>query len=208
MAAHSGDRLVSQAGEEGLVACLRCTTVWPREASHCGVCGRGLRPRKLHSVQASVALLITAVVCYIPANVLPIMHTTQLGQSTANTILGGVLVLWDIGAYPTALVIFIASVIIPVAKIMALAWLNWSVVRAETLPADRHHVLFRVVETIGSWSMVDVFVVTLLVALVRFTGLLSITPGPAALAFCGLVVFTMLAALAFDPRLLWDKAPR
>ncbi len=194
------------ASSEGLVACVRCTRAWPAPEQHCLLCGKALHPRKPHSLQATWAFLITAVVCYFPANFLPIMHTTRLGQVQDNTILGGVLVLWEYGAYPTALVIFVASVIIPVAKILALVWLSWSAAHSEEVPADRHGLLFNTVELVGSWSMVDVFVVALLVALVRFSGILTIAPGGAALAFCGMVIFTMLAARAFDPRLLWDKA--
>ncbi len=194
------------AASAGLVACLRCTRTWPAETQRCGLCDKRLHPRIPHSLQATTALLLTAVVCYLPANLLPIMQTTQLGQTQSNTIIGGVLVLWEYGAYPTALVIFTASVVIPVAKLLALGWLSWNTARRENVPADRHSALFRTVELIGSWSMVDVFVVALLVALVRMSGILTIAPGPAALAFCGLVVFTMLAARAFDPRLLWDRA--
>ena len=197
---------MNTASAAGLVACVRCTQVWDHKETHCGLCGHRLHSRKPNSVQATWALLITAVLCYFPANLLPIMETTQFGQTKSSTILGGVRVLWELGAFPAAMVIFVASVLIPIAKILALGWLSYAVARFEQVPADRHSVLFRVVELIGSWSMVDVFVVALLVALVKFTGILTIAPGPAALAFCGLVVFTMLAAHAFDARLLWDRA--
>ncbi len=157
-------------------------------------------------MQTTWAYLMTALVCYLPANTLPIMSTLQFGRENESTILGGVLLLWDYGSYPTALVIFFASVLIPLAKLMVLAWLSLSVSFRERLPASTHGALYKIVDSIGTWSMVDVFVVALLVALVRFTGILTITPGPAALAFCGLVVFTLLAAHYFDTRLLWDRA--
>jgi paraquat-inducible protein A len=152
-----------------------------------------------------MALLITAAVLYIPANVLPIMTTDQLGRSTDSTILGGVVLLMKMGSYPVAAVIFVASVLVPVSKLVALAWLCWSVARRHPTSHRQRTVLYRVTEFIGRWSMVDVFVVTILVALIHLGGLLRITPGAAAVAFGGVVIVTMLAAESFDPRLIWDQ---
>ncbi len=162
--------------------------------------------RKPGSIQISLALLITACILYVPANVLPIMTTTEFGSPKASTIVEGVWLLLSHGSYPTALIIFIASVFVPIAKIAALFWLSAAVLRGDRYNVRQKNRLFHVVEFVGRWSMVDVFVVALLVALVQLGGVLSVTPGPAALAFCGVVVFTILAADLFDQRLLWDAA--
>ena len=195
------------AAGEGHVACQRCHSVWTASEVSCGLCGQRLHARRPGSVQATIAFLVTAVVLYVPANVLPIMTTTQLGSLQSNTIIEGVLLLWRTGSYPTALVIFVASVLVPLAKMFALGWLCWEVRRPTARRAGQHQVLYQVTEHIGSWSMVDVFVVALLVALVQVGGVLTIAPGPAALAFCGVVLFTMLAASSFDSRLIWDRVP-
>lgn len=141
---------------------------------------------------------------YVPANIYPIMTTTSLGHSSPSTIIGGVVELVQMGSWPVAAVIFIASVIVPVGKLVALAWLCLVVSRSSELNAAVRTRLYRLTEFIGRWSMIDIFVVAILVALIRAGSLMSITPGPAALAFGAVVVITMLAAMTFDPRLLWD----
>ena len=146
------------------------------------------------------------MVLYVPANILPIMDTAEFGQVQSNTIIQGVILLLHHGSYPTAAIIFIASVLVPVAKIIALLWLCYTVARRSPENPHERERLYRVTEFIGRWSMVDVFVVALLVALVQVTGILTVAPGSAALAFCGMVVFTMLAADSFDSRLIWDHA--
>jgi paraquat-inducible protein A len=157
-----------------------------------------------HSLQRTWALLATAALLYVPANFYPIMTTTSLGQSTPSTIIGGVVELIQMGSWPIAMVIFVASVIVPVGKLGALAWLCLVVKRSDELNAGTRTRLYRLTEFIGRWSMVDVFVVAILVALIRAGSLMSITPGPAALAFATVVILTMLAAMTFDPRLIWD----
>lgn len=194
------------AAAAGLQSCLRCSTLAPAGDTQCDVCGRRLFMRRPQSLQLTLAFLLTAVVLYIPANLLPIMDTVEFGQSTSNTIIQGVLLLLHHGSYPTAAIIFVASVLVPVAKIIALLWLSFTVARRSPHNPHERERLYRVVEFVGRWSMVDVFVVALLVALVQVTGILSIAPGSAALAFCGMVVFTMLAADSFDSRLIWDHA--
>jgi paraquat-inducible protein A len=141
----------------------------------------------------------------VPANLLPIMYTEQLGRSQPGTIMGGVLFLWHHGSYPVAAVIFIASVVVPLAKIMAMLWLCWTVLRRHRSNAGERTVLYRLTELVGRWSMVDVFVVAILVALVQLTGLIAFRPGTAAIAFAGVVIITMVAAKKFDPRLMWDN---
>ncbi len=194
------------AAAAGLLNCLRCATISPEGTRHCPNCDKRLHPRKPHSLQNTVALLITSIVLYIPANLLPIMTTVEFGRAEQSTILGGVMLLLSHGSYPTALIIFVASVVVPIAKIITLGWLCVTVARRSGTRAAERERLYRATEFIGRWSMVDVFVVALLVALVQITGVLSVQPGSAALAFCGMVVATMIAADTFDPRLIWDHA--
>jgi paraquat-inducible protein A len=157
------------------------------------------------SVQKTWALLITAVVFYIPANTLPIMTTHFLGQDNPSTIIGGVILLWNLGSYPIAAIIFIASVVIPVAKILVLVWLNYSVQKqSDRLKLERIK-WYRMAEFIGRWSMIDVFVVIILASLIQLGPAMSITPGAATLAFSGLVIVTMLAAMSFEPQLIWKN---
>ncbi|TAP32543.1 paraquat-inducible protein A [Alteromonas sp. KUL42] len=158
-----------------------------------------------NSIQRTWALLFTACILYIPANVLPIMYTEFFGQETPNTIIGGVIALWESGSYPIALVILIASVIVPVAKIAILAWLNFSVQTEKTGSKQLRIRYYRITEIIGRWSMIDVFVVAVLVALIQMGNTLSIYPGQAAIAFCAVVFTTMIAAMTFDSRLIWQQ---
>lgn len=161
--------------------------------------------RASHSMQRTWALLITASLLYIPANILPIMHTELFGRSDPNTIIGGVITLWESGSYPVALIILIASVIVPVAKIAILGWLNYSVQTGQLRSKKLRIRYYRFTEVIGRWSMIDVFVVAVLVALIQLGNSLSIYPGPAALAFCAVVFVTMIAAMTFDSRLIWQE---
>ena len=161
--------------------------------------------RKSDSIQRTLALLVTACLLYIPANLYPIMYTEQLGSTEASTILGGVVLLIDLGSVPVAIVIFIFSVIVPSGKIMAIFYLVWTVERQSVLDPRQRSIMYRITEFIGKWSMVDVFVVSILVALVHLGGLLVIRPGIAALSFASVVIITMLAAESFDSRLIWDN---
>lgn len=188
----------------GLAACHVCYKLGREEQHRCARCGAALHLRVPDSLQRTVALLITAIVLYVPANVLPIMTTTQLGRDTESTIMGGVVLLIKMGSYPVAGVIFIASVLVPVGKLFAIGFLCWSVARRHRTSHRQRAVLYRITEFIGRWSMTDVFVVTILVALIQLGGVLRITAGPAAIAFGGVVVVTMLSAESFDPRLIWD----
>ena len=192
---------------QGLQGCSVCTAVGPAEKTLCGVCGSRLHAGPGHSIQETWAWLITSVVLYSPANFLPIMHTTFLGRDSANTIFGGVVRLWEHGSYPIALVIFVASVLVPIVKILVLAWLCISVQLRSKLVLPQKSRLYRVTEFVGRWSMVDVFVVGILVALVQLGNIMTILPGAAALAFAAMVATTMLAAIAFDPRLIWRAGP-
>ena len=161
--------------------------------------------RKNDSIQRTLALLVTASLLYIPANLYPVMYTDALGSNEASTIMGGVVLLINLGSAPVALVIFVFSVMVPSAKLMAMFYLVWTVERNSPLDRRQRSTLYRVVEFIGKWSMVDIFVVTILVALVQLGGLLVILPGIAAVSFAGVVIITIIAAESFDSRLIWDN---
>jgi paraquat-inducible protein A len=193
------------AASRHLASCHICLKLADASLHHCPRCGETLHQRKSGSLQRTLALLITATLLYIPANVLPIMITDQLGNSTPSTILGGVVLLIDMGSAPIAAVIFIASVMVPIGKLIALYYLCWSVGRQRQKGPRQRTVMYRATELIGKWSMVDVFVVSILVALVHLSGLLVILPGAAAVAFAGVVIVTILAAESFDPRVIWDQ---
>jgi paraquat-inducible protein A len=194
-----------QAATFGLAGCHTCSKVSPVSLGHCPRCGTALHLRKPKSLQRTSALLLAASVLYIPANTMPIMIVSELGNTTASTIMGGVATFWQTGSYLIASIIFIASVVIPIVKIVALVWVC-AAAAGKLRPSPK--VLAKVfwfTEVIGRWSMVDVFVVAIMVALVQIGAFMTITPGPAALAFAAVVVLTMCAAMSFDPRLLWDR---
>lgn len=193
------------AASRHLASCHLCLKLADAGRHHCPRCGEPLHLRKSNSLQRTLALLITACVLYIPANVLPIMITDQLGSSTPSTILGGVVLLIDMDSVPIAVIIFVASVMVPLGKLITLFYLCWSVSRGRPVNARQRTVMYRATELIGKWSMVDVFVVSILVALVHLTGLLVILPGAAAVAFAGVVMVTIVAAESFDPRMIWDQ---
>ena len=192
------------AAAQGLAVCSVCHKLNEMSLGDCHRCGSALALRKPQPLQRTMALVVTALLLYIPANLLPIMTTFVLGSQSSNTIIGGVIVFWSHGDYPIASIIFIASVLVPVSKLLMLSWLCYSVARGKQASPSRRARLYRVTEFVGRWSMVDIFVVAVLVALVQLGNLMSISPGPAALAFSGVVIVTMLAAMSFDPRLIWD----
>lgn len=192
----------------GLVACHTCARLQPRHrqssGQHCLRCGSLLHERRPDSVRRTAALTLAAALLYIPANLLPVMHTESLGRSEDDTILGGVAYFWTSGDWPLSVIVFVASVMVPMLKLAILALQAIAAHRGSGWrPLERTR-LFRIVERIGRWSMLDVFVVALTVALVHFGSFAEITAGPGALAFGGVVVLTMLASMQFDPRLIWD----
>ncbi|HIM08126.1 MAG TPA: hypothetical protein EYG49_06265 [Gammaproteobacteria bacterium] len=193
------------AASKGLASCHLCYKLAPVNEHKCPRCGAAMHLRKTQSIQRTLALLITAAVLYIPANILPIMITDQLGSSEPSTILGGVLLLIKLDSIPIALVIFIASVAVPLSKMFSMFYLCWCASKGPSTSIRQKTVLYRITEFVGKWSMVDVFVVAILVALVNLGGLVVIKPGIAALAFAGVVIVTIVAAESFDPRLMWDK---
>lgn len=188
-----------------LVVCRGCDAPFRiSRRAHCPRCGRRHWRYKLDRLQLTWALLVTATILYIPANLYPIMFTTSLGTTEPQTIIGGVVHLAQSGSWPIALVIFVASVIVPISKVVALAWLCLAARHGWHHDSRAQMRLYRVTEKIGRWSMIDVFVVAILAALVQAGALMAIQPGPAALSFAGVVLITMVAALSFDSRRLWD----
>jgi len=194
---------VSAASQE-LSACHLCCKLAPSSMHHCPRCGSALHLRKTDSLQRTMALLITSCILYIPANIYPIMLTDSLGTTEPSTIMGGVILLIKLGSVPVAAIIFIFSIVVPSAKLMSMFYLVWSVNHVKNVTPRQRSVMYRITEFVGKWSMVDVFVVAILVALVHLGGLLVIRPGIAALAFAGVVIVTMIAAESFDSRLIWD----
>jgi paraquat-inducible protein A len=187
-----------------LQSCQDCLTVQPAANERCSFCQHALHARKRHSLQRSWIFLVTALIFYAPANLLPIMTTSQLGQETYSTIAGGVVLLWEHGSYLIAVIILVASLIVPLTKFIALITLGLSKQLKIYRKPQNKIVIYRVTEFVGRWSMVDVFVVAFLASLIQMGNLMSIYPGPAALAFAGMVVFSMLAANSIDPKLFWD----
>lgn len=198
------------AAECGLVACPACGTITRlsldkfQQPPRCQLCYARLHSRKPMSLQRSWAWLLAGLFVYVPANIYPIMFTTVFGDSEPNTIIGGILLLLELESYPVALVVFVASVVVPVLKFVAVAYLLISIQgKYRQRRYDRTR-LFRLTEFIGRWSMIDVFVVAILAALVQIGSVAQIEPGLGATAFGAAVIFTMMSAISLDPRLIWD----
>lgn len=189
----------------GLASCHTCGRLGREEDHHCERCGAHLHLRKRDSVQRCIAFSLAALIAYVPANVMPIMYVTELGVSEPSTILEGVATFWSIHAYPVAIVIFVASVLIPGLKLLALGVLCLAASGRLPLSGEKANRIYWLTELVGRWSMVDVFVVAILVGLVQLGGVMAINPGPAALSFGLMVILTMLAAHAFEPKLIWDR---
>jgi paraquat-inducible protein A len=191
-----------------LLACEACGRVVrlaaPTPRPHCPRCAAPLRRRKPNSVARCWAFLIAAAILYVPANVLPVMHTSLMFESENDTILSGVLKLWRGGSWDLAAIVFTASIVVPLMKIGTLALLLITTQRRSRWRQRERTRLYRLVEFVGHWSMLDVFVVALLVTLVHFGALADVEPGSGIVAFGAVVVLTMLASQSFDPRLIWD----
>jgi paraquat-inducible protein A len=191
----------------GLLVCTHCrATVRAigHEHASCPRCGAAVHERKPHSMATTAALVVSAALLYIPANVLPVMHMHTFFSDEDDTIMSGVLSLLHEGSWPLALLVFLASIVVPLLKLVAMGWLLLAVVRRSRGNALQRSKLFRLVEFIGRWSMLDVYAIAILVALVQIRSLAIIRVGVGALAFGAVVVLTMLAAQSFDERLLWD----
>ena len=196
------------AREAGLISCHSCHLLCQgaKQPSHmlCPRCGARMHDRKPNSIARTWALVIAAFIFYIPANVFPITTVISLGKAQSDTIMSGVIYFIHSGMWPIALVIFLASVFIPLLKLLILSFLLISVQRKSSWRRQDRTRLYRITEIIGRWSMVDIFVVTILVALVHLGGLATIHAGPGAIFFGAVVVITIFAAMSFDPRLIWD----
>jgi paraquat-inducible protein A len=192
------------AAEAGLVGCRVCTLASPMGTTDCPRCGSSLSSRDPMSLQRVWAWWAAGVLCYIPANLYPMLETQTLFREQASTIVGGAIELYQHGSWGVATIVLAASVGIPLAKFFSIAFLALTVTRRTALSQINRHRLYDVVEYIGRWSMIDVFVVAVLASLVQFASVASVSPGPASLTFAASVVFTMLSAQSFDSRRIWD----
>lgn len=193
------------AKEANLVACPSCGLLSPLKRLPCPRCGATLQSRKLNSRERTWAFLITAMLLYLPANLLPVMRVVSMGRTQSDTIMGGVFYFLRTGSWHLALIIFIASVMVPILKIIILSVLLISERKRSSWWPEHRARLYRLTELVGRWSMVDIFVITLMVALVEMGSVASVTPGPGSMAFAVMVIATMLAVQCFDPRLVWDS---
>lgn len=193
------------AKDKGLVGCRRCARVWPIEQKTCARCGSRLQSRDPHSLQKVWAWWLVGAMAYIPANIYPMLETRTLFTRSNDTIIAGAIKLAEHGSWGVALIILVASVGIPLAKFFAIAYLALSVRQGASMSQGGRQGVFEIVEYIGRWSMIDVFVVAILASLVQLNVVASIVPGPASLAFALSVIFTMLSAQSFDSRLIWDR---
>ena len=194
--------------QHGLQGCEVCGLLsrpeGRREEGRCPRCGEHLHFRKPASLQRTWAYLAAAAICYVPANVLPVLTTTTFAGSESDTILQGVVLLWSPTGWPLSLIVLFASIMIPSAKILTMGYLLVTVQRGSIQSNEQRIRLYRLVELIGRWSMVDVFVDAFTAALVQLQPLMSVAPGPGLFFFAAVVVLTMLAVESFDPRLIWD----
>ncbi|MEM1378373.1 MAG: paraquat-inducible protein A [Pseudomonadota bacterium] len=195
---------VITAKELGLVACRRCNLAWPQEVEVCGRCGHRLKMRDAKSLQRVWAFWIVGLMAYIPANIYPMLQTRTFFYTEDSTIIGGAVELIEYGSIGVALVILFASVVIPIGKFLAIAFLALSVAKPSRISKKQRHVLYEVVEYIGRWSMIDIFVVAILSSLVQLSVIVAINPGIASLFFALSVIFTMFSAQSFDSRAIWD----
>jgi len=201
-------KIPNTAAHKGYMLCHTChllsKTAIHAHSVHCPRCGARLHSRKPNSLSRTWALTLTAYILYIPANLLPIMTVTMSGKGEPDTIFSGVKELVLGGMWPLALLIFFASITVPVLKLLTLTYLLLSVQFKSSWRPKERTTMYRITETVGRWSMIDIFVIAILVALVKLGALATIEAGAGAVAFGGVVVITMFAAMSFDPRLIWD----
>ncbi|MFV3291170.1 paraquat-inducible protein A [Pseudomonas sp. NY11955] len=195
--------------DAGILVCNECHELNRQEpdstSQTCTRCGAIVHARRPNSIVRTWALLIAASILYIPANLLPIMTVSTLGQGSPDTIMSGVITLLKHGMVPIAAVVFIASILVPTFKLVGIGLLLYSVQRRQPLSARQRILMYRFIEFIGRWSMLDIFVIAILVAVVNFGRIASVEANLGAVAFATVVILTMLAALTFDPRLIWDN---
>lgn len=194
--------------KQGIAGCHTCGLAVRMHAhadTECPRCGSEVHFRKHNSVSRAWAFLISALVMYIPANTEPMMRTTAFGSTEGDTIMSGVLYFLSHGEWYLAVVIFAASVMLPLLKIIAIGYLLVSIQLGETTRRHQRTDLYKLAEILGKWSMLDIFVVALMVALIQLGNLTSIHPGAACIAFAAVVILTMFAEMALDPKLIWDQ---
>ena len=199
---------IVSAKDRGLAGCHICGQVIRlNDGRHalCPRCGSDVHFRKNNSLSRAWALLISAFIMYIPANTEPMMRNTSLGDESSDTIISGVIYFLTHGDWPVALVIFLASVVLPMLKMIAIAYLLIMVQRGKVTRQREKTRLYLLAEVLGRWSMVDIFVVALMITLVQLGELATFEPGPAAIAFSLVVMLTMFAEMVFDPKLIWDE---
>lgn len=201
---------ITSAKQASLIHCHLCgqlsRTGKAEESSvlMCPCCDATLHERKPNSISRTWALVTAALILYIPANILPVMTVISMGHGEPDTILSGIHALMESGMWPLALLIFFASITVPMLKLLGLIFLLISIhMKSKWRPKERTK-LYRIIEAVGRWSMVDIFMVSILIALVKLGSLATIEPGAGATFFAGVVVITMFAAMSFDPRLIWD----
>jgi paraquat-inducible protein A len=201
-------RMTATATRSGLLLCGVCDLLNRGQSAAarccCARCGAPLHVRKPNSIRRTWALLIAAAVLYIPANLLPVLHTGTVFNQQTDTIMSGVIHLWMTRSWGLALIVLVASIVVPLAKLLSLAYLAWMVQRRSLWGAAQRARLYRATHSMGRWSMVDIYVGAVLVSLVQLGPFASVEPGSGAIAFGAVVVLTMLAAMSFDPRLTWD----
>ena len=195
--------------DAGILICAECHELNRQDAEAdeqtCTRCWAWVHARRADSLMRTWALLLTSAILYIPANLLPIMTVSSLGQGSPSTIMSGVIELVQHGMIPIAAVVFIASILVPTFKLVGIALLLFSVQRRQPLSARQRIIMYRFIEFIGRWSMLDIFVIAILVAVVNFGRIASVEANLGAVAFASVVILTMLAAVTFDPRLIWDN---
>ncbi len=208
------NRSGNTAAERDMIVCHGCTLLIPKVdldgtlRSECPRCNNPIHSRKPNSITRTFALVVTAIILFIPANVFPVMTVVQLGRDKTNTILSGVIELIEEGMWVLAMIIFFASIVVPAVKIIVLCFLLVSVKRKSNWRTRDRTLLYRVIEIIGSWSMVDIFAIATLIGLVNFGGMSSVIPGIGATFFASVVIITIFATQSFDPRLIWDNSTR
>jgi len=198
--------------ELSILSCEICNSLFYKkdfpdpENAHCLVCGLQLHQRKPDSISRTWAFVLTALVCYIPANIYPVMVIDSFGNVEPHTIISGVIAFIHSKDYPLALLVFFASIFIPIMKILSLMFLMISVQFKWKWNPKKRNLIYNIVEVIGKWSMVDVFMISILMALVKLGSIMTIVAGKGATFFALVVVFTIIAASTFDVRLVWDNA--
>jgi len=203
----SGDARHDHGPKGGCLVCGKVQHVPLQGACRCQRCDASLRWRRAEPLARTTALLLAAVILYLPANLYPVMHASTLTSTVEHTILGGIIALWQTGAWDIAFIVFMASVVVPMGKLLTLALLVWLAHRREPGMARQRTWMYEILERIGQWSMLDVYVVILLMALADFPGLVQVHMQAGALFFGLVVILTMLAAMSYDPRVVWDAVP-